>query len=132
MGLAKDFVVFVGWHVTVMQSGNDRAVRERKLPIPVGLGRYIVAQDGTYTVEVACFMGRGDPSPVAVPVRDFGNEGRGGIPTRVSWCRCNEGDRPAIVATATRKNVKRFIRVPPSNMLIRRVELKSPVLTISP
>src|SRR5271156_6111711 len=76
-----------------MQCSKDRAVRERKLPIPVGLDRYIVAQDGADTVEVACFMGRGDPSPVAVPVRDFGNEGGGGFPTRVSWCRGNEDDQ---------------------------------------
>src|ERR1700733_2821227 len=77
-----------------MQSSNDRAVRERKLPLPVRLDRCIVAQDGTYTVEVTCFMGRGDPFPVAVPVRDFGNEGRGGFPTRLSWSRGNEGDKP--------------------------------------
>jgi hypothetical protein len=95
-----------------MQSSNDRAVRERKLAIPVGFERYLVAQDGTYTVEVACFMGRGDPSPVAIPMRDFSNEGRGGFPIRVSWCRGNEGDR-AIITTATRENVKCFIRCPP-------------------
>src|ERR1700733_11674820 len=76
-----------------MQSCNDRAVREGKFAIPVGLDRYVVAQDGTYAVEVACFMRRGDPSPVAVPVRHFGNEGRGGFPTRVSWCKGNEGDK---------------------------------------
>src|SRR5580698_82073 len=76
-----------------MQGGNDRAVRVRKLPIPVGLERYIVAQDGAYTVEAPCFMRRGDPSPLAVPVRDFGYECWGGFPTRVSWCRGNEGDK---------------------------------------
>jgi TolB-like protein/Flp pilus assembly protein TadD len=81
----------VRWHITVMQRSNDSAVRERELPIPVGLERYLVAQDGAYTVEVACFMGRGDPFPVAVPVRDFGNEGR--APTRVSCCRGKEGDK---------------------------------------
>ena len=101
-----------------MQSSNDRAVRERKLPIPVGLDRYTVAQDGTYTVEVACFMGRGDPSPVAVPVRDFGNEGWGGFPLACPGSGATRVTRPAIVATAIRKNVKCFIRVPPSNMLI--------------
>src|ERR1700722_10459754 len=78
-----------------MQSSNDCAYRERKLPIPVGLDCYIVAQDGADTVEVACFMGRGDPSPVAVPVRDFGHEGRGRFPTRVAWYRSNEGDKAA-------------------------------------
>src|ERR1700749_3881725 len=76
-----------------MQSSNDGAVRERKLPIPVGLDGYIVAQDGTDTVEVACLMSRGDPSPVTVPVRDFRHEGRGGFPPRGSWCRSNEGDK---------------------------------------
>jgi hypothetical protein len=37
LGLAKDFVVFLRRHVTVMQSGNDRAVWERDLPFAVGL-----------------------------------------------------------------------------------------------
>jgi hypothetical protein len=32
LGLAKDFVVFLRRHVTVMQSGDDRAVWERDLP----------------------------------------------------------------------------------------------------
>ena len=39
LGLAKDFVVFLRRHVTVMQSGNDRAVWERELPFAVGLDR---------------------------------------------------------------------------------------------
>ena len=39
LGLAKDFVVFLRRHVTVMQSGNDRAVWERDLPFAVGLDR---------------------------------------------------------------------------------------------
>src|SRR5208282_1765465 len=47
LSLAKDFVVFLRRDVTVMQSCNDRAVREWKLPCPEGLDRYIVAQDGT-------------------------------------------------------------------------------------
>jgi hypothetical protein len=84
-----------------MQSGNDCAVRERKLSFPVGLDRYIVAQDGTQTVEVACFMGRGNPLPVAVPVGNFGDEG-GGLAIRVSRYRldgsvgasgCGAGER---------------------------------------
>src|SRR6266852_8137307 len=37
--LAKDFVVFLRRHVTVMQSGNDRAVWERDLPFAVDLDR---------------------------------------------------------------------------------------------
>ena len=43
-----------------MQSSNDRAVRERKLPCPEGLDRYIVTQDGAQTVQVAFFVGDGD------------------------------------------------------------------------
>src|SRR6516165_7893977 len=35
--LAKDFVVFLRRHVTIMQGGNDRAVWERDLPFAVGL-----------------------------------------------------------------------------------------------
>jgi hypothetical protein len=47
LSLAKNFVVFLRWDVTVMQSGNDRAIRVRELPFPEGIERYIVAQDGT-------------------------------------------------------------------------------------
>ena len=60
LGLAKDFVAFLRRHVTVMQSGNDRAVWERDLPFSVGLDRQIVAQDGGKTVEVAFLVGHGD------------------------------------------------------------------------
>src|SRR6267378_1460821 len=52
LGSAKDFVVFLRRDVVVVQSGNDCAVRERKLPLAVGLNRYIVAQNGSKTVEV--------------------------------------------------------------------------------
>jgi len=38
-------------------------------------------------------MGRGDPLPVAVPVRDFGNEGRSGLPIRASWRWDNKCDK---------------------------------------
>src|ERR1700728_2305316 len=38
-------------------------------------------------------MGRGDPLPVAVSVRNFGNEARGEVPIRASWCSGNEGDK---------------------------------------
>src|ERR1700733_6188786 len=37
-------------------------------------------------------MGRGDPPPVAVPLRNFGNEW-GGFPIRASWCRGNESHK---------------------------------------
>src|SRR5262249_51158549 len=39
LGLAQDFFFFLRWHMTVMQSGNDRAVWERDLPFAVGLDR---------------------------------------------------------------------------------------------
>src|SRR6516225_615462 len=39
LSLAKDFVVFLRRHVTVMQSGNDGAVWERDLPFTVRLDR---------------------------------------------------------------------------------------------
>lgn len=83
MGLAKDFVVFLGCDVTIMQSGND-CVRERKLFFTVNVDGYIVAQDGAETVEVACFMPRANPPPVA-PKTGFGSEGRGRSAIRVSW-----------------------------------------------
>ena len=86
-----------------MQSSNDCAVRERKLPFAIGFDRYIVAQDGTYTVEVACFMGRGDPLPVAVSVRDFGNEGRADSPSARPGAGAMRATRPAMVATAPGK-----------------------------
>ena len=61
-------------------------------------------------------MGRGNPLPVAIPVRDVGNVG-GGLPVRVSGGGANERDKAAVAATATKKNVKRLIMVPPFNML---------------
>ena len=91
MDAAKHFVVLVRRDVTVMQSGNDCAIRERELPFAIGFDRDVVSQDGTQTVEVACFMRRGNPLPVAVSVRNFGNEVCGGFPIRASWCRGNEG-----------------------------------------
>jgi hypothetical protein len=39
LGTAKDFVVFLRRGVTVVQSGNDCAVRLRKRPFAVGLDR---------------------------------------------------------------------------------------------
>src|SRR5690348_12217959 len=42
LGSAKDLVVFFRWDVTVMQSGNDCAVREWEFPLAVGFDRYIV------------------------------------------------------------------------------------------
>ena len=78
LGLAKNFVVFLGRDVTVVQSGNDRAVREWELPLAVGLDRHIVAQNGANTVQVACFVGDGDQPPVSVSGGDFCDEDWGG------------------------------------------------------
>ena len=66
LGLAKDLVVFRGRDVAVVQSGNDRAVREWKRAFAVGVDRHIVAQNGTNTVQLAFFVGAGDPPPVSV------------------------------------------------------------------
>src|ERR1700722_3814181 len=76
-----------------MQSSNDCAIRERELPFAIGFDRYVVAQDGTQTVEVSCFMGRGNPLPVAVSVRNFGNEVRCSFAIRASWRGGDEGDK---------------------------------------
>src|SRR5580704_8977029 len=76
-----------------MQSRKDCAVRIRKLPVSEGLERCVVAQDGAQTVKVSCFMGRRDPLPVAVSLRNFGDVGRGGFSIRASPCSCNEGDK---------------------------------------
>src|SRR5216683_2396195 len=79
LGSAKDFVVFLRWDVTVVQSRNDCTVRERNLALAIGLNRYIVAQNGSKTVEVAFFVGHGDQLPVAVSGGNIGYENRGGL-----------------------------------------------------
>src|SRR5580658_542568 len=109
-----------------MQSGNDRAVRVRKLSFPEGVECYIVAQDSTQTVELACFMGRGDPLPVAVPVRNFGNK-RGGFPIRVSWRRGNEGDKAGYCCNCNQEECEVFHKG--SSNPICLGELKSGVLS---
>ena len=68
--MPKDFVVFFRRNVTPRQPDNDCAVRERQLPLPVGIGRYIVAEDGASIVVVACFVGTEITPPVAVCRRD--------------------------------------------------------------
>ena len=42
LGTAKDFVIFLRRDMTVVQSGNDCAVRKWELPTAVGLNRYII------------------------------------------------------------------------------------------
>jgi hypothetical protein len=55
-----------------MQCGNDRAVREWKLALAVGLDRDVIAQDGSEAVEVAFFVGYRDELPVTVSGWNFG------------------------------------------------------------
>src|ERR1700677_2930354 len=57
LGMAKDFVVFLRRDIIPGETGNDGAVRKWKLAFPVGPDRYVIAQNGTQIVEVACFMG---------------------------------------------------------------------------
>src|SRR5580693_5185249 len=92
LGLPEDFVVFVRRDITVVQSSNDGAVRVRKLVIPESGVRYVVAQNGAQTVELPGFMSRGDPPPVAVPLRNLGNV-RSASPIRLRGNRDNEGDK---------------------------------------
>jgi hypothetical protein len=72
-------LLFSRWDVTVVQSRNDCAVRERNLALAIGPSRYIVAQNGSKTVEVAFFVGHGDQLPVAVSGGNTGYENRGGL-----------------------------------------------------
>src|SRR5712691_6688999 len=89
----KDLVVFLGRNVTIVQSGNDCAVREQELPFAVSLDRDIVAQNGSKTVKVAFFVGHGDQPPVAVSGGNFGYEDRRGFLSRgVSRCPRREGN----------------------------------------
>src|ERR1700721_2818018 len=93
-----------------MQSSKHGAVREGELSLPVSPGCNIVAQEGTYTVEVTCFMGGGDPFPVAVPVRDFGHEGRGSLPNRMSSYRSNEGNKAGRGCNCNQKKCDAFYK----------------------
>jgi len=77
LGAAKGLVVFLRRDVFPGEPGNNRAVRERRLPFSVGLDRYIVAQDGTYIFEVAFFVGHGDQPPVAISGGNFASGDRG-------------------------------------------------------
>jgi hypothetical protein len=74
LGLAKDLVIFRRGDVAIVQSGDNSAVGEWKLPLAIGLDRYIVAQYGTNAVQLACFVGDGDPPPVPVSGGDFCHE----------------------------------------------------------
>jgi luciferase family oxidoreductase group 1 len=106
-------IVFVRRDVTVMQSSKDCAVRKGKFPLAIGFDRYVVAQEGAQTVELACFMGRGNPLPVSVSVRHFGNEVRGSLPVSVPWCRCNEDDKSGYCCKCDEEKREVFHKAPP-------------------
>src|SRR5579862_103872 len=89
---AEDFVVLLRWQMTVVQSGNDRAVGERKLRFAICVDCCIVTQHGGKTVEVSFLMGHRDELPVAIPSGNFGNVDRGNLSFGVSDSRCEEGD----------------------------------------
>jgi len=93
LGSAEDLVVFLRWHVTVMQSGNDCAVREWELPVAIGMDRDIVTQHGCKAVEVALFVSYRDQPPLAVSGRNLGYEDRGGLVMGV-YCEPRKGDNP--------------------------------------
>src|SRR5580693_2076891 len=92
LGTAKDFVVFLRRNVTPGQPGDDRAVRKRQLPFPVGLDRQIIAEKGSKIVEVAFFVGHGNQLPVAVSGGNFDSEDRGGFFISVSRCGGRRND----------------------------------------
>ena len=69
-------------------------VGERRLPFPLGLDRYIVAQNGTYIVEIAFIVGHGDQPPVAVS---------GGKVASGNRCRFRSGQ------TSKRPKPRRFL-----------------------
>jgi hypothetical protein len=110
LGAAEDFVVFVRRGVSPVHGGNDCAVREGKLPFPIGLDCYIVAQLGAQTVEVAGFVGHGDHRPVAVAGGHFGYEDRGGLSPACPDAGVMEATTAATAATANSKKAIRFIR----------------------
>src|SRR6266849_5640872 len=95
LGSAKDLVVFLRRDVTVVQSGNDRAVREWELPLAVGFDRYIVTQNSRKTVEVAFFVCDRNQPLVAISRRDSHSIARGGLCIGLSRCGCPEGDNAA-------------------------------------
>lgn len=92
LSLAKYLVVFLRRHDAVVQCSNDRAIREWKPSFTIGADCWIVAQDGPYTVEVACLMGRRDPPPVAVSIGDLGNKGCRGLLIRMICGRRDSDD----------------------------------------
>jgi hypothetical protein len=90
--LAKDFVVFLRWRVLPRQSGDDRAVWELLLALPVGVDRDVVAEDGAQIVELARFVRHGDQSPVTVSCGDFDAEDRVDLATGADGVERHESD----------------------------------------
>ena len=81
---AKDFIVFLRRIITPRDSGNDRAVRKRKLAIAVSFDRNVVAQNGANVVEIR----------LPGPPRSISNRGiRAEFQLRRSEPRHNEGVR---------------------------------------
>jgi hypothetical protein len=93
LSLTKDFVVFLRRNVTPGEPRNDCAIGVRQLSFPVGLDRYIVAENDAKVVVVTCLVGHGDHPPVAESGRNFDAvDRRCGVID--SWCckrcRCAE------------------------------------------
>jgi hypothetical protein len=69
LALPENLVVFLRWNVFPGEPGDDRAVREFLLALPVSLDRDIVPQHRSEVVEIAFFVGDRDQPPVAIPGR---------------------------------------------------------------
>src|SRR5664279_6418135 len=54
-------------------------------------------------------MGRGNPPPIAVPFRDFGNKG-GGLPIRVAQSRSSKGDKRRYCCNCNQEECEAFHR----------------------
>jgi hypothetical protein len=116
LATAKGFVVFFRRDVIPGYSGDDCAVRERKLPLPIGLDRFIVAQNRADIVEVAFFVGHGDEPPIAVSGGHFFTKIAEPLSSACRDAVAVKATTPASIATATSKKVIRFMMVPSSNI----------------
>src|SRR5947207_10711231 len=77
LSAAKGFAAFLQRVVAPGEAGHNCAVRVRKLLVPRGLERYVVAQNGAQVVEAAFLVSHGDQPPLAVPGGNFyAEEGR--------------------------------------------------------
>jgi len=82
--IAKDFVIFGGRGVFVMQGGDNGAVGIRELAVAEGLERHIIRQNGADAVEVAFFVGYGDELPVSISGRNFDSVNWGSLAAALS------------------------------------------------